>query len=136
MGDNIIKALHVGISVMDMEKSLVWYRDVLGFTVVKDGYAPPLGARICFIRGCGGFEIELFQYDAPKPIPDERRVPNTDLQTVGTKHLAVETDDMAALKARFLAYGVDIAHEVTMDGESVMFVRDPDGVLIEFIQKA
>ena len=53
MADNIIKALHTGISVTDMERSLVWYRDVLGFEKVKDDYAPPLGARICFIRGCG-----------------------------------------------------------------------------------
>ena len=134
MADNIIKALHTGISVTDMERSLVWYRDVLGFEKVKDDYAPPLGARICFIRGCGGYEIELFQYDAPKPIPEERKVPNTDLQTVGTKHVALATDDMAALKKRFVAQGVDIAHEVTMDGESVMFIRDPDGVLVEIIQ--
>lgn len=134
MAENIIKALHVGISVKDMEASLQWYKDVLGFEKVKDDYVPPLGARICFIRGCGGFEIELFQYDAPKPIPEERRTPNSDLQTIGTKHAAFATDDMPALRARLVAYGVDIAHEVTMDGESVMFVRDPDGVLIEFIQ--
>ena len=135
METHIVKALHVGISVKDMETSLVWYRDVLGFgEKYKDSYVPPLGARICFIRGCGGFEIELFQYDAPKDIPAERRTPNSDLQTVGTKHLAVATDDMKALRERLVACGVDIAHEVTMDGESVMFIRDPDGVLVEIIQ--
>ena len=134
MAENIVKALHVGISVKDMEASLKWYKDVLGFEKVKDDYAPPLGARICFIRGVGGFEIELFQYDAPKPLPEERRTPNSDLQTIGTKHAAFATDDMKALKERLVAYGVDIAHEVTMDGESVMFIRDPDGVLVEIIQ--
>ena len=135
METHITKALHVGISVKDMDASLVWYRDVLGFgEKLKDFYAPPLGARICFIRGCGGFEIELFQYDAPKEMPAERRVPNTDLQTIGTKHLAVATDDMPALRKRLVDYGVDIAHEVTMDGESVMFIRDPDGILVEIIQ--
>ena len=135
MSNHIVKALHTGISVQDMEASLVWYKEVLRFEKVKDEYAPPLGARICFIRGCGGYEIELFRYDAPKPLPDERRMPNSDLQTVGTKHVAFETDDMAALREHFVAHQVDIAHEVTMDGESVMFIRDPDGVLIEFIQK-
>lgn len=136
MSKNVVKVLHVGISVSDMERSLKWYKDVLGFDqLLKDDYVPPLGARICFIRGCGGFELELFQYDAPKAIPADRLTPNTDLQTIGTKHAAFETDDMAALKAHFVACGVDIAHEVTMDGESVMFVRDPDGCLLEFIQK-
>ena len=135
MSKNVTKVLHVGISVSDMERSLKWYKEVLGFDqLLKDDYVPPLGARICFIRGCGGFEIELFQYDTPKAIPSDRLVPNTDLQTIGTKHAAFETDDMPALKAHFVACGVDIAHEVTMDGEAVMFVRDPDGVLLEFIQ--
>ena len=135
MSKNVTKVLHVGISVSDMERSLKWYKEVLGFgELLKDDYVPPLGARICFIRGCGGYEIELFQYDQPKAIPSERLTPNSDLQTIGTKHAAFETDDMPALKAHFVACGVDIAHEVTMDGEAVMFVRDPDGVLLEFIQ--
>ena len=135
MSKHIVKALHVGISVTDMERSLQWYREVLGFgEVLKDFYAPPLGARICFLRGCGGFELELFRYDQPNGIPADRRVPNLDLQTVGTKHVAFEVDDMAALKEHFLSCGADIAHEATMDGEAVMFVRDPDGVLLEFIQ--
>ena len=135
MSKNIVKVLHVGISVSDMERSLKWYKEVLGFgELLKDDYVPPLGARICFIRGCGGYEIELFQYDQPKAIPSDRLTPNSDLQTIGTKHAAFETDDMPALKAHFVACGVDIAHEVTMDGEAVMFIRDPDGVLLEFIQ--
>ena len=135
MSKHVTKVLHVGISVSDMERSLKWYKEVLGFDqLLKDDYVPPLGARICFIRGCGGYEIELFQYDQPKAIPSDRLTPNSDLQTIGTKHAAFETDDMPALKAHFVACGVDIAHEVTMDGEAVMFIRDPDGVLLEFIQ--
>ena len=67
-------------------------------------------------------------------IPEDRLTPNTDLQTVGTKHIAFATDDMDALKAGFVENGVDIAHEVRMDGEAVMFVRDCNGVLLEFIQ--
>ena len=135
MSKNIVKVLHTGLSVSDMERSLKWYKDVMGFdTVLKDFYAPPLGARICFIRGCGGFEIELFQYDEPKAIPADRLKPNSDLQTIGTKHLAIQVADMAGFKEKAVAYGVDIAHEVTMTGESVMFIRDPDGVLVELIQ--
>lgn len=80
------------------------------------------------------FKIELFQYDEPKEIPKDRLAPNTDLQTVGTKHVAFEVEDMAAVKERFIKNGVDIAHEVTMNGNSVMFVRDNSGVLIELIQ--
>ena len=134
MTDNVTKVLHAGISVYNMEESIEWYRKNLGFEVVKeDGYVPPLGAKIVFI-GKDGFEIELFEYDQPKPIPEDRLTPNTDLQTVGTKHIAFATDDMDALKAGFVENGVDIAHEVRMGGDAVMFVRDCNGVLIEFIQ--
>lgn len=129
----IYKALHVGISVKNMEEALDWYKKNLDFELVKDDYVPPLKARICFIRN-GDFEIELFQYDEPKPIPEDRLTPNSDLQTVGTKHVAFEVPDMKALKEKFLANGVDIAHEVMMEGNNVMFVRDCSGVLIEFIQ--
>ena len=129
----IYKALHVGISVGDMEESLAWYKRNLDFELVKDDYVPPLGARICFIRN-GDFEIELFRYDSPKPIPEDRLTPNSDLQTIGTKHVAFEVPDMKALKEKFVANGVDIAHEVMMEGNNVMFVRDNSGVLIEFIQ--
>ena len=129
----IYKALHVGISVGDMEESLAWYKKNLDFELVKDDYVPPLGARICFIRN-GDFEIELFRYDSPKPIPEDRLTPNSDLQTIGTKHVAFEVPDMKALKEKFVANGVDIAHEVMMEGNNVMFIRDNSGVLIEFIQ--
>lgn len=129
----IYKALHVGISVNNMEEALEWYKRNLDFELVKDDYVPPLKARICFIRN-GDFEIELFEYDNPKPIPEDRLTPNSDLQTVGTKHVAFAVPDMAALKEKFVANGVDIAHEVMMEGNNVMFVRDCSGVLIEFIQ--
>lgn len=127
------KVLHVGISVGNMEESLDWYKKNLDFELVKDDYVPPLGARICFIQS-GDFQIELFKYDDPKPIPADRLTPNTDLQTIGTKHVAFEVPDMKAIKEKFLANGVDIAHEVMMEGNNVMFVRDNSGVLIELIQ--
>jgi len=136
MARNIKKVLHTGISVQDMERSIAWYAKNLDFQVISDEYAPPLMARVVFLR-CEelDYEIELFRYDNPKPIPEDRRMPNTDLQTIGTKHVAFEVADMIALKKEFLENGVDIAHEVHMGTDSVMFIRDPDGVLIEFIQK-
>ena len=110
MVENIKKVLHTGISVNNMEESVAWYEKFLGFHPISDAYAPPLGARIVFIRRDDlDYEIELFRYDAPKPIPADRLMPNSDLQTVGTKHVAFLVDDMDALKRDFVAGGVDIA---------------------------
>lgn len=129
-----LKALHVGISVGNMDEALGWYERNLGFVLIKDDYVPPLGARICFVRS-GDFELELFQYDEPRPLPADRlTTPNTDLQTIGTKHVAFEVDDMNSLREKLLKNGADIAHETVMEGNDVLFVRDNSGVLIEFIQ--
>ena len=130
-----LKPLHVGISVTDMDQALAWYRDNLGFELVKDdGWLPPLEARVCFVER-DGFQLELFQYKEPKPIPADRLHPNLDLQTVGTKHVAFGVDDMDSVKARLLANGVEIAHEVAMNGDHVLFIRDCCGSLIELIQR-
>lgn len=129
----IIRALHTGISVLNMDDALRWYEENLDFDLIDDSYVPPLKARICFIQN-GGYQIELFQYDDPKPLPEVRRTPNSDLQTVGTKHVAFEVDNMAEMKERLLENDVDIAHEVMMEGNNVMFIRDNSGVLIELIQ--
>lgn len=130
---SIIRPLHVGISVGDMDASLAWYEKNLGFTLVDDEYVPPLGARICFIQN-GDFQLELFRYDEPQALPEDRRHPDTDLRTIGTKHVAFEVADYPAVKERFLANGVDIAHEAVMAGNNVMFIRDNSGVLLELIQ--
>jgi methylmalonyl-CoA/ethylmalonyl-CoA epimerase len=129
----ITRALHTGISVYDMDESVAWYEKNLDFKKIKDDYVPPLQARIVFLTN-GDYQLELFQYDAPKPLPEDRLMPNDDLQTVGTKHVAFEVDDMAAMKEKFVANGVEIAHEVQMEGNNVMFIRDNSGVLIELIQ--
>ncbi len=136
MTSNITKVLHTGISVRNMDESVAWYEKNLGFSPVSDDYAPPLSARIVFLRRDDlDYELELFQYDDPKPIPSERLIPNSDLQTIGTKHVAFLVDNMEELKKGFLENGVEIVHEVHMGTDSVMFIHDCNGVLIEFIQK-
>ena len=130
------RVLHAGISVRDMDQSIAWYREILGFTLCKDdGFVPALGARICFLQK-DGFQLELFEYQDPRPIPEERLWPNTDLQTIGTKHVAFAVSGMEALKAAFAEKGVFIAHETRMNGEHVLFIRDCSGTLIELIEAA
>ena len=136
MAGEVIKALHTGISVRDMDEALVWYEKVLGFKPVYDqGYVPPLGAHLYFIEDKNGYQIELFKYDDPKPVPEDRLTPNSDLQTCGTKHLALAVDDVDAFKPKLEEFGGSIAHEVNMGEDHVMFIRDPGGTLIELIQQ-
>jgi len=128
------KVLHAGISVNDMEESIDWYRRVLGFQLVKDdGFVPFLEARICFMER-NGFQLELFQYRDPIPLPEDRKLPNTDLRTIGTKHIAFSVTGMAELRKHLMENDVRIVHETCMNGDSVMFIQDCSGVLIELIE--
>ena len=132
----IRKPLHLGISVYNMEESLAWYAKNLGFRPVKDdGYVPPLDARICFIER-DGFQLELFEYKSPKPFPKDRLMPDTDIQTVGTKHLAFAVNGLETMKRELTGSGVEIAHETQMNGDHVVFIRDCNGILIELIEQA
>lgn len=135
MEGKLTKVLHTGISTYNIEESIAWYEKELGFKLVEGPfYAPPLKAKLAFIDW-NGYQIELFEYDEPKKIPEDRLLPNTDLQTVGTKHVCFAIDSFDAIKERFQKEGVEIVHEVNMGDDKVMFIHDCNGVLIELIQK-
>ena len=131
---NIIP-LHVGISVADIEASVKWYREFLGFETVYDTYMPPLKARLVFMRN-GDFELELFEHDESIPLPPGRLLPNSDIQTQGTKHVCFAHPDVTSFLTDMKSRGVDVVlgPQVMPDGKTMGFIRDNNGTLIEFIQ--
>lgn len=132
----LLKPLHVGISVPDMDASIAWYRQMLGFRLISDKYFAQLPARIAFLES-GGFSIELFEVPGAAPLPDDRRTPNLDIRTHGTKHVAYAVEDLPGLMDALKSKGVDVAMDVfPMEGDLVAFIRDNTGNLLELIQIA
>lgn len=134
----MLTPLHQGITVPDVEAAADWYRDVFQFELVRDELVPALNCRIIFLRS-GAFELELFQYLGPdgKPLPEERRLPNEDIKTCGTKHVAYRVESMAEMAAHLRRKRVDIAAgPFPMNGDTVCFIRDNSGTLIELIEPA
>ena len=130
----MLKPLHTGISVSNLEASIDWYRDVLGFELVFKKDFEMLKSHIAFIR-LGDFEIELFEHYDSKELPEERRMPMEDIKTQGTKHICFETSDIETLYEGFRNKDVDIViGPAPMENDAMGFIRDPSGVLIEFIQ--
>jgi methylmalonyl-CoA/ethylmalonyl-CoA epimerase len=128
------KPHHLGISVPDLESSIKWYEEMLGFKVERRMEVPPLKAKIAFMKK-GNFKMEIFQVEGASPLPEGRNQPETDIATHGVKHLAYEvknvTDFMNILKKR----GVDIAMDVNkMDGKEMAFILDNSGNLIEILE--
>ncbi|MCW1966764.1 MAG: VOC family protein [Anaerolineae bacterium] len=124
---------HVGISVPDLDSAIAWYGEVLGFGLERQMEVAQIPARIAWLRR-DGFRIELFEVGGAAALPEDRRVPNRDLKTHGTKHVAFAVADVDAFVADLRVRGVDIAMHTRIHGEPMAFIRDNAGTLIEIVQ--
>lgn len=139
---------HVGIAVPDLDAAIEWYGRVLGFGEPALREIAPLRARMAFVRR-GALRLELWQRAGAAPLPAERREPNSDLMSGGTKHMALAVDDLGSFLRRLVAEDVDIAaiqrspHEPMrpepdplrpgLPPPFALFIRDPGGTLIELL---
>lgn len=125
---------HCGISVPDLEASIAWYRNMLGFSIEKRLIIDEISARIAFMKH-GDFYIELFETKDATPLPEDRSYPDRDIQTHGTKHIAFEVEDVQTFVDALKECGVDIAMDVSMmEGKAMAFIRDNAGNLIEIVE--
>ncbi|MEH0578029.1 VOC family protein [Streptomyces sp. B21-108] len=143
---------NIGLHVADIERSLVFYRDLLGMTVhVDSGWEtdPSLLAlsatgdaeaiRIVNLVAdtrFGGATITLVQLTG---LPGEPSVPR--FQDPGAIHLAFDVADLDASLATLEASDfapVAAPGEVKGGGAGharVAFLRDPDGFFVELVQR-
>jgi glyoxylase I family protein len=140
-----MKFNHVGISVTDIDRSIAFYRDMLGmeklcevfpfggeqFETIMD--IPDVQGRMCMI-GKGTLWLELFEFSNPAPKAKDKAYPVSDR---GYSHFGVEVDDIAATHAKLKAAGVRI-HSPVMTfmggGMKAAYCRDPDGNVFEIMQ--
>jgi len=144
----IVAADHTGITVSNLERSLAFWRDILGFEFSHDAHQT--GERVEQITGVKGGElklavlktptghkIELLEYFAPAERKKENAVRPCDL---GHVHVALIVDDLDALLQKIAESGWKAAgkpQSLTSGpnaGKRVVYVRDPDGTTIEFMQ--
>jgi glyoxylase I family protein len=145
----IISADHTGITVSNLERSLAFWRDVLGFELSHTAHQTgELARQITGVEGAeiklavlktpGGHKIELLEYLAPP----NRKCANLRPCDVGSVHVALLVDDLDAVLARIAASGWQAAGKPqTLNtgpnaGKRVVYVRDPDGTTIEFMEAA
>ena len=124
---------HVGISVPNLDAAIAWYGEMLGFGVERRMEVAQIPARIAWLRR-DDFRLELFEVADAAALPEDRRIPNRDLKTHGTKHLALAVSDVDAFVAELKMRGADIAMHTRIHGEPMAFIRDNAGTLIELVQ--
>lgn len=125
---------HGGVNVPDLEQAIDWYRDVLGFEVERRFEIPPARARVAMVRK-GPLRFEIFEAEGAKSLPQERRMPLTDLQTHGNKHVAFQVPDLEKFLHQVEAKGADVAFVVREKFGRGCFLRDCAGNLIEFVEE-
>jgi glyoxylase I family protein len=144
MMDNVsIEFSHIGLCVSNLERSLRFYCDGLGFErgqshTIGDEFAvlmdfESVALHSQFIHR-DGVNIELLAYDHPAPIGEQSRRP---LNQVGLTHLNLRVGDVAAAAAQIEAFGGAVHTETrTTFGDVMDFVycTDPDGTRIELMR--
>jgi lactoylglutathione lyase len=122
----IKKLLHTRYRVEDLEKTVAFYRDVLGLEEVRR-VTSGRGSQLVFFKAPQSEElIEICKFDGSGPV----RV-GPDLT-----HLAFEVDDLAAFAARAekLGYPLSDGPHQSSGGSVIAFVDAPEGYEIELIQ--
>jgi len=127
---------HVALSVSNIKQSLNFYRK-LGFSFYKE-YNDPTGALSIVLLQNENMTLELFSYKNFKPLPEYRIDNSKDLEVVGTKHLGLCVDDIKQMAKIVVEKGVVDDVPVIKTGRlgrDYFFIKDPDGINIEIIQK-
>jgi catechol 2,3-dioxygenase-like lactoylglutathione lyase family enzyme len=139
---------HTAFTVSDLDQIIPFFRDLLGFELTsrapRDGRLigrmtalEGVAIEIAYVNG-PGHRIELIQYQAPK----DRGVVVPRLCDAGAAHVALDVTGIEALVAASPAYGFTAVGEIIEvdagpnKGSKVVYLRGPDGITVEYIQKA
>ena len=114
---------HACVRVLDLQKSVDFYREVLGLTPQREVTKPERGWELVFLGdGETEFQLELckeVQRTEPYHLGDD------------TPHVALIAKDFDALKAKHKAAGL-IFDE--LEGSGIYFIKDPDGYTVQLVE--
>ena len=130
---------HTGQVVSDLERAKRFYLEVFGFkfwyeitppdemTAKLSCLTPPLGVTDSYLT-LDGFVLELMHYSVPGAAAPFR--PRT-MNEPGLTHLSISVDDVRATAEKAVAHGGQVIEE--SDVGAAIFIRDPDGQLLELL---
>ena len=153
MALSLLSTVHVNVNCSDLDRSLAFYRDLVGLEPVshtnplpQDGAGFGMEGRVQWdahllhdARGAAGPAVDLLEWKQPEPIGR----PPGDANHLGFFRLCLSHPDLDTLHARLTAQGVRTLSrpvETTIDAGAGLAVRffcsfDPDGSCVEFIEQ-
>ena len=143
----VLATNHTSFTVSDLDRTVAFFVDALGFELISRARRDiAVISRITGVEGADidvayvqgpGHRLELIQYRAP----DNRGRVRSQPCDTGFAHIALDVDDIDAAIAASAPHGVlPIGDPVPIDrgpnkGGRVVYLRDPDDVTVEFIEK-
>ena len=121
------KLLHTRYRVTDLDKTVAFYKDVLGLEETNR-FTSARGSQLVFFKAPQSDElIEICKYDESGPV-----VVGPDLT-----HLAFEVEDIEAFAREAAAKGYPLSDgpHRSSSGSVIAFIDAPEGYEIELIQK-
>ena len=138
---------HVGFTVSDIERSIEFYRDLLGMSLYRrqQGTAeylsrvtgfPGVRLEIALLKsGDGGALLELLQYITHPAPPTDRET-----NRPGNGHVCFKVSDIQAACEELRRRGVRLISDPVKitagvhEGAYAVYLRDPDGFTVELYQ--
>ncbi len=126
--------VHASIRTSNMERSICFYTELLGMKLVSRQEIPRNNAEIAFLQDAEakGALLELTFYRGQK------KFVQADYKERLFDHLAFEVKDMQKTLNAMRKENVTVTDEpfrISPGGSLIAFVEDPDGTLIELIER-
>lgn len=136
------KAHHYGVTVSNLEEAKEFYSDILGFDVVdefsinSEAFNTVVGtvdkkAKIAFLDA-GDCLVELVEYELSETNMNEDIGP----ANIGAAHLGLSVDDVSKWYEELVKDYDFISEPQTLaNGTTLVWMHDPDGNAIEFVEE-
>ncbi len=126
-------AIDLGIVITESERSLAFYRDLLGFEHVADMPMPIGGGGVMHRMACGDSLIKLVRFD---DTPDARPAGGGIPGGTGYRYWTMQVSNLDELAEATAEAGAPVSVPVTeiRPGVRILIVEDPDGNLVEFVE--
>jgi lactoylglutathione lyase len=128
MNLGISQIAHWALKVHNLERSLAFYRDTLGFEEMMRIDQEDGQLMLVYLRVTDTQFVELFPRGKGGVAPDE--------DITSMHHVCLQVNNIADTAAALTAAGVPLfrAAKLGLDGNNQCWIKDPDGNRIEFMQ--